>query len=134
MSRDLAGQSILERTRSRHGIEWFGWSFILPRRRSGAGLYTRDASPTDDLTIKPSLAGLELTVPDRWELERADRIARQLSDFLPDATAVPGRDRERATSLMIAHECCLHSAERSLRWSARVGDRTRKERAERDLA
>jgi hypothetical protein len=87
----------------------------------------------DQLAIKPSLAGLELTVPDRVDLERADRLARQITEFIAQIDRGSGRDRERAASLLIVHEMALRSAERSLRWSVRVGDRTRKEPAERDL-
>ena len=72
-------------------------------------------------------------MPDRVELERADRIGRQINEFIGQIDRSSGRDRERATSLLIAYEISLRSAERSLRWSARVGDRARKERAERDL-
>ena len=110
-----------------------GWSLILPSAGVGRVSTLVTLYLPDHLTIKPSLAGLELTVPDRMELERADRIARQITEFIAQIDRSSGRDRERATSLLIAHEMSLRSAERSLRWSARVGDRTRKERAERDL-
>ncbi|MGA9922826.1 MAG: hypothetical protein WBQ29_05435 [Isosphaeraceae bacterium] len=110
-----------------------GWSLILPSAGVGRVSTLVTLHLPDHLTIKPSLAGLELTVPDRMELERADRIARQITEFIAQIDRSSGRDRERATSLLIAHEMSLRSAERSLRWSARVGDRTRKERAERDL-
>jgi len=110
-----------------------GWSLILPSAGVGRVSTLVTLHLPDHLAIKPSLAGLELTVPDRMELERADRIARQITEFIAQIDRSSGRDRERATSLLIAHEMSLRSAERSLRWSARVGDRTRKERAERDL-
>lgn len=110
-----------------------GWSLILPSAGVGRVSTLVTLHLPDHLTIKPSLAGLELTVPDRMELERADRIARQITEFIARIDRSSGRDRERATSLLIAHEMSLRSAERSLRWSARVDDRTRKERAERDL-
>ncbi|MBV8126359.1 MAG: hypothetical protein JO114_01695 [Planctomycetaceae bacterium] len=110
-----------------------GWSLILPSAGVGRVSTLVTLHLPDHLTIKPSLAGLELTVPDRMELERADRIARQITEFIAQIDRSSGRDRERATALLIAHEMSLRSAERSLRWSARVGDRTRQERAERDL-
>ena len=87
----------------------------------------------DQMTIKPPLAGLEVTVPDRMELERTDRIARLVTEFIAQIDRSSGRERERAAALLIAHEMSLRSAERSLRWSARLGDRIPRERAERDL-
>jgi len=110
-----------------------GWSLVLPSAGVGRVSTLVTLHLPDRLLIKPSLAGLELTVPDRMELERADRIVRQINEFIAQIDRSSGRDRERATSLLIAHEMSLRSAERSLRWSARVGDRARKERAERDL-
>jgi len=109
------------------------WSLVLPSAGVGRVSTLVTLHLPDHLTIKPSLAGMELTVPDRMELERADRIARQINEFIAQIDRSSGRDRERATSLLIAHEMSLRSAERSLRWSARVGDRTRKARAEFDL-
>ena len=109
------------------------WSVTLPRAGVGRVSTLVTLHLPDHLTIKPSLTGLELTVPDRMELERADRIARQLTEFLAQIDRSSGRDRERVTSLLIAHEITLRSAESSLRWSARLGEQTRKERAERDL-
>jgi len=77
-----AAQSILEERRSRHGIDGSGWSFH-PARVGGSGLYTRDASPTRRTEIKPSLAGLELTVPTGWNWSVLIAIARQLATSLP---------------------------------------------------
>ncbi len=111
----------------------FDWSLMLPRAGLGRISTLLTLHLPETLAAKPSLAGLELTVPDRMELERADRIAQQISDFIAQIDRSSGRDRERATALLIAHELALRSAEQSLRDSARAGDRTRKERAERDL-
>jgi hypothetical protein len=109
------------------------WSLSLPR----AGL---DRVPTlvtvhlpEELAIKPRAPGLELTAADRMELERADRIARQITEFGAQIDRRSGRDRERITSLLISHEMVLRGAERSLKWHGRQADRTRPERAERDL-
>jgi len=110
-----------------------GWSLILPSAGVGRVSTLVTLHLPDQLAIKPSLAGLELTVPDRVDLERADRLARQITEFIAQIDRGSGRDRERAASLLIVHEMALRSAERSLRWSVRVGDRTRKEPAERDL-
>ena len=87
----------------------------------------------DGLTIKPSPPDLELSAPDRIALERADRISRQITEFIAQMDRSSGRDRERVASLLISHELALRTAERSLRWSARQGEPARKERAERDL-
>ncbi len=93
-----------------------GWSLSLPSAGLGRVSTLVTLHLPDQLAIKPLLAGLELTVPDRMELERADRIRQQINEFIPHIDRSSGRDRERATSLLIAHEMALRSAERSLRW------------------
>jgi hypothetical protein len=85
------------------------------------------------LTFNPLGEGLEALVPERFELERAYRIARQISEFVGQIDRRSARDRERIVSLVIAHELSLRSAERSLKWATRGGDGTHGERVQRDL-
>jgi hypothetical protein len=109
------------------------WALDLPRAgpvRSSA--IVRVHLP-ETLSAGQPPGGMELTGPDRVDLERADRIVRQVSEFIAQMDRGSGRDRERVASLLIAHEMELRSAERSLRWNARGGDRGRRERAQRDL-
>ena len=110
-----------------------GWSLTLPRVGVDRVSTLLTVHLPDGLAIKPSPAGLELSAPDRIALERADRISRQITEFIAQMDRSSGRDRERVASLLIAHELALRTAERSLRWNARRGDPARKERAERDL-
>jgi hypothetical protein len=109
------------------------WSISLPR----AGL---DRVPTlvtihlaEELAIKPSAPGLEPTVADRMDLERGDRISRQITELSSQIDRRSGRDRERITALLISHEMALRGAEESLRWNGRQSDRARWARVERDL-
>jgi hypothetical protein len=110
-----------------------GWSLTLPRAGVGRVSTVVTVHHPDEVVIKPPLSGLQLTVPDRVELERADRIGRQITEFLGRMDRSSGRDRERITSLVIAHEMALRGAERSLKWNARRGEGSRRERADREL-
>jgi hypothetical protein len=109
------------------------WSLRLPRTGMGRMSTLVTLRLPDEIAIRPSLGGLELSVPDRMELERADRIARQIGEILGRLGRGPVLDRDRIVPLLIAHEMTLRSAERSLRRNARRGEATRRERAERDL-
>jgi hypothetical protein len=109
------------------------WSLTLPRAGSGRVSTLVTLRLPEDVEIRPSIGGLDLTAADRVELERADRIARQIAEFVGQISRSSGSDRQRIVPLLIAHELALRSAERSLRWNARSGESSRKERAERDL-
>jgi hypothetical protein len=87
----------------------------------------------DDLVIRPSLTGLEPTTADRVNLERAERILRQIGELTTQIDRSSSRDRERIVSLTIAHEMAIRAAERSLQAGTRTLDGTRKERAEREI-
>jgi hypothetical protein len=109
------------------------WSFAIPR----AGLDRVDTLLTvyhaGDATLDPTQGELEVSTADRLDLERADRIARQITEFTSQMDRGSARDRQRITSLLVAHELALRSAERSLRWTARLGDQSRRQRLDRDL-
>jgi hypothetical protein len=109
------------------------WSCTLPKAGVGScsTLLTLHLPP--NMTARSAFAGLELTAPDRVELERADRIAQQLTDFAARIDRSSGRDRQRALALLISHETALRDVERSLQWNARRDDRGRGEQAGRDL-
>jgi transcriptional regulator with XRE-family HTH domain len=80
-----------------------------------------------------SLLGCNARLQVFRRLRRADRIARRLTDFIGQMDRSSGRDRERAASLLIGHELSLRSAEHSLQFNTRSGDRSRKERVARNL-
>jgi hypothetical protein len=88
----------------------------------------------DGLGARPASAEMEITAADRLVLDRADRIVRQVNEFITQMDRGSGRDREKVASLLIAHELNLRTAERSLRWSSRHLSADRRDRAERDLA
>ncbi len=81
----------------RAGPPGSGWSLALPSAGVGRVSTLVTLHLPDHLSIRPSIAGLDLTVPDRMDLERADRIARQLSEFIARIDRSSGRDREHAT-------------------------------------
>jgi hypothetical protein len=109
------------------------WSVDLPRVGPGRAATLATIHAPEDLIIRPILTDLELVPFDRLELERADRIARQINEYLGQMDRRSGRDREHIISLLIAHELAIRTADRSLRLTARKADRGRRERAERDL-
>jgi hypothetical protein len=133
-----------EQVRKRVGLFWSeasspasssdaSWSLTLPRAGAGRVSTLVTLRLPEGVEIRPSIGGLDLTAADRVELERADRIARQIAEFLGQIDRSSGTDRQRTVPLLIAHELALRSAERSLRWNARTGESSRKERADRDL-
>jgi hypothetical protein len=109
------------------------WSCTLPKAGVGrcSTLLTLYLPP--NMTAQSAFAGLEQSSPDRVELERADRLAQQLTDFVARIDRSSGRDRQRALGLLISHEMALRDVERSLRWNARRGDRARRGQADRGL-
>jgi hypothetical protein len=109
------------------------WSLDLPRAGAGRASTTVRLHLPEPLALGTSSGSLEVTGPDRVDLEHADRIVRLINEFIAQMDPGSGRDRERITSFLIAHEMHLRGAERSLKASSRGGDRARKERAERDL-
>jgi hypothetical protein len=113
-----------------NGADWF---FVLPRAGEGRVSAVATLHLPNEMMTKPRLAGLELTSPDRVELERADRIARQLAAFLVQIDRSSGRDRERVAALLVEHEMSLRRAETAIRRIARGSDRTQKVHAELDL-
>jgi hypothetical protein len=133
-----------EQVRKRVGLFWSEasrpasssdapWSLTLPRAGAGRVSTLVTLRLPEGIEIRPAIGGLDLTAADRVELERADRIARQIAESLGQIDRSSGSDRQRIVPLLIAHELALRSADRSLRWSARAGENVRKERADRDL-
>jgi hypothetical protein len=108
-------------------------SIELPRVGTGRVPALVTVHAPEGLVLRGTLDDLEPLPPDRLHMERADRIARQIQEFLAQMDRRSGRDRERVISLVIAHELALRGADRSLRALARRGGRARKDRAERDL-
>ncbi|WP_165227420.1 hypothetical protein [Aquisphaera insulae] len=88
----------------------------------------------DGMAVRSLSTDLDLTVADRVILDRAERIGRELMEFLIQMDRGSGRDREKVAGLLIAHELNLRAAERSIRWSSRHLPSDRRDRAERDLA
>ncbi|AMV37126.1 hypothetical protein [Planctomyces sp. SH-PL62] len=88
--------------------------------------------PADE-AIDASSLGLEAVGPERQQLERADRVARQVVDLIAEMDRGSGRDRGRLVSLLIEHESALRGAERALLAASRSADRGRRDRAARDL-
>ncbi len=109
------------------------WSCTLPKPGVGQCSTLLALHLPPNMTARSAFTGLELTTPDRAMLERADRIAQQLTEFVARIDRSSGRDRQRALSLLISHEMALRDAERSLRWNDRRGDRACTEQASRDL-
>jgi hypothetical protein len=95
------------------------WALSLPRAGSGRISTLVTLYLSDGLIVKPLIAGLEVTRPDRAALERADRIARQIGALIPRMDRSSTRDRQHVLTLLIDHELALRSAERSLRASTR---------------
>jgi hypothetical protein len=110
-----------------------GWALTLPRAGVGGVSTLVTVHHPGELAIKPSLAGLEPASPGRLDLERASRIARQISDLLGQIDRASGRDRERISSLLASHESLLRAAERSLKQSQARATGNRGARAEHDL-
>ncbi|MFO0888675.1 MAG: hypothetical protein U0790_05940 [Isosphaeraceae bacterium] len=109
------------------------WVLELPRVGDGHPPVLATIRAPEGLAIRPAIGDLEAVPTARLELERAHRIARQLNEFLQLMDRRSGRDRERVTSFVIAHELALRSADRSLRSAARRGGRADRERIEREL-
>ena len=110
-----------------------GWSVSLPKVGQGQIPTIATIHLPDELVLEPATGTLERTLPDRIDLERADRIARQINESLTTIDRRSGRDRERIAAQLIAHDMALRSAEHSLRASERKEGPARKERAARDL-
>jgi hypothetical protein len=109
------------------------WALTLPRAGVGSVPTLVTVHHPRELTINPSLAGLEPASPGRLDLERALRIARQISNLLGQIDRASGRDRDRISSLLINHESLLRAAERSLKQSQARATGNRGARADRDL-
>jgi hypothetical protein len=133
-----------EQVRKRVGLIWgessshpsssdSQWSLTLPRAGTGRVSTLVTLRLPEVVEIRPSIGGIDLTSADRVELERADRISRQVVEHAGQVGRGSGADRQRIVPLLISHELALRGAERSLRWIARTGDSTHKERAERDF-
>ncbi len=100
------------------------WVVGLPRVGRGAatGLVTVLAPEGTRVTALP--IGLERVPIARFELTRADRLARSVADHLARIDRSSGRDHERLIALLINHELALRNIERSLSFggvAARVG-------------
>jgi hypothetical protein len=110
-----------------------GWALTLPRAGVGGVPTLVTVHHPVELTIKPSLAGLEPASSGRLDLERALQIARQISELLAQIDRASGRDRERIGALLANHESLLRAAERSLKQSQARATGNRGGRADRDL-
>jgi hypothetical protein len=110
-----------------------GWSLSLPRVGSDRVPTLVTACLPVGLTLNPLGEDLEASVPERFELERAYRTARQISEFVSQMDRRSARDRDRLVSLVIAHELSLRSAERSWKRATRGGNGIHGEGAQRDL-
>jgi len=84
-------------------------------------------------SLRPSSAPLESVGPERQHLERAARAARLAYDLVAEMDRGSARDRGRLVSLLIEHESALRGGERALSAAARSADRSRRDRAARDL-
>ena len=109
------------------------WTLILPRAGAERVPTLVTLCLPSNLAVDTSQDELDITTADRMELERADRIAVQIKDFMNQMDRRSGRDRQRVTTLLVAHELALRSAERSVRWSARQGLSSRRPRVDRSL-
>jgi len=67
--------------------------------------------------IEGDLGGLEPVATSRFELARADRLGRVISDLVSTIDRSSGRDHEKLVSHVINQEMALRDAERSIRWS-----------------
>jgi hypothetical protein len=93
------------------------FSVALPRAgigQSPARVAVRIAPGT---IIDGELGALQPVAPYRFELARADRLGRAISDLVGTIDRSSGRDHEKLISLLINHEMALRDAERSIRWS-----------------
>jgi len=109
------------------------WTLELPGVGSGPVPTLVTIRAAEDLAVQPSLSELEPISTAQMELERANRISRQLNDLLGQMDRRSGRERERVISLVIAHELAIRGAERSLRQSSGRGDGAFRDRADREL-
>ena len=84
--------------------------------------------------IDGDLGGLEPATTARFELARADRLGRVISNLVSRIDRSSGRDHEKLVSLLINQELALRDAERSIRWSEPSGLNTSAGRSQRDSA
>jgi hypothetical protein len=96
-------------------------SLELPRagRGQSPALVALHLAPR--LIIDGELGDLEPAATSRFELARADRLGRVISDLVSRIDRSSGRDHEKLVSLLINQEMALRDAERSIRWSEPSG-------------
>jgi hypothetical protein len=84
--------------------------------------------------IDGELPGLEPAAPPRFELARAERLGRVISDLVSRIDRSSGRDHEELVSLLINQELALRDAQRSSRASKPLEATASSDRVERELA
>jgi hypothetical protein len=89
----------------------------LPRAGIGQAPALLAVHVAPGIVIDADLSGLEPAAPSRFELARAERLARLIVDLVDRIDRSSGRDHEKLVSLLINQELALRAAERSIRWN-----------------
>jgi hypothetical protein len=116
--------------RSGHSI----WPVTLPRLGAGSApalisLY----KPPGVVLMQEDHGGLAPVGPARFEVTRADWIARRARDFIPQIDRSSGRDHEKLMTFLVNHEIALRGALRAVQWSKRAAIRSEPGQTQRDL-
>jgi hypothetical protein len=127
---------------SRIGLLWRtgppapGPTLPVPLPRAGVGpamTFVSVYSPPGAILRQGIIPGLELVGMARWEMARADWLARSIGDLVAKFDRSSGREHEKLVSLLINHEMALRGAQRNVRWTARAGTKEESGRVEHDL-
>jgi hypothetical protein len=109
-------------------------SLELPRAGTGQSPALVAVHVAPQTIIGGDYGGLEPATTSRFELARADRLGRLISDLVGRIDRSSGRDHEKLVSLLINHEMSLRDAERSIRWGEPPRQSPSGGRLERDSA
>jgi len=109
-------------------------SLALPRAGTGQSPALLSVHLPPQTMIEGELAGLEPATTARFELARADRLGRLISDLAGRIDRSSGRDHEKLVSLLINQEMMLRDAERSSRWAGPSGQSPSGARTQSDSA
>jgi len=109
-------------------------SLELPRAGIGQSPALLAVHLAPQTFIEGDLGGFEPAATSRFELARADRLGRVISDLVSRLDRSSGRDHEKLVSLLINQEMALRDAERSIRWSEQSGLNTSAGRFQRHSA
>jgi hypothetical protein len=106
----------------------------LPRAGIGQAPALLAVHLAPGMIVDADLGGLEPAPPSRFELARAERLGRLISDLADRIDRSSGRDHEKLVSLLINQELALRAAERSIRWSDALELKQAGSRSERESA